>query len=148
MGKLIGAGGLGLLSAVMLMGYFNAEVSGPSAIIALLLSVGLPALGSAALVRSHLRETSALGANKERLRHESLEAEILQLAERKGGKLTVPEVIAETATDSERAMNALDALHMKNLAQIEVSDSGSLVYSFPGVHTLAEKASAKPVLDV
>ena len=32
MGKLIGAGGLGLLSAVMLMGYFNAEVSGPSAI--------------------------------------------------------------------------------------------------------------------
>lgn len=147
MGKLIGAGSLGLVSTVMLMGYFNADVSGPASVIALFLSVGLPALGSAALVRSHLRDTGTLRRNRGRLRRESLEAEILQLAARHGGKLTVLEVVAATATDSQRTEEALESLHMQSLTEIEVSESGVLVYSFPGLCSLSDKTTARPVLD-
>lgn len=147
MGKLFGAGGLGLLSLVMLLGFFRTDASGISAVLALLVTVGLPAAGSAALIYSHLTGRNFLEARREKLRRESLEAEILKLAATKGGKLTVVEVVSATAVDSERVKAALDSLHLKNHAQIQISESGTLVYSFPEIKGISEKSGAKGVLD-
>ncbi len=148
MGKLWAAGGLGILSLVMLMGFFRADVSGVSAALALLISVGLPAAGSGALLYSHFRQTGLLQGRKEKLRRQSLEAEVLRLAAKKDGKLTLAEVISETSVDADRAKAALDALHLRSLAEIELSESGVLVYAFSNVKAIQEKHTAKGVLDV
>lgn len=147
MGKLWAAGGLGLLSLVMLLGFFRADVSGLTAAFALLISVGLPGAASGALLYSHYRRKSLLRGSKNRLRLQSLEAEILRLAATKEGKLTLVEIITETSVDAERAQAALDALHLRDLAEIEVSDSGMLVYAFPETEAVHEKHTAKGVLD-
>ncbi|MDH3601901.1 MAG: hypothetical protein OEU26_20000, partial [Candidatus Tectomicrobia bacterium] len=84
---------------------------------------------------------------KERLRQRTLEAEILRLAAHRGGKLTVVEVVSELAVEPDTAKQALDALLGQSLAEIELTDSGVLVYTFYDIQHLAEKRASKGVFD-
>ncbi|MGH7676116.1 MAG: hypothetical protein ACREMV_12670 [Gemmatimonadales bacterium] len=149
MGKLIGGGALLFLSLFMLLGFFN--VSGrlgiPAAALTLLIAVGIPAGAGAALVRAYVRERRGFAGHRERLRLQTYQAEILKLAERRGGKLTVVEVVAEAALDPATAEAALASLVEQGVADIEVTESGLLVYTFPDVERLPEKGSSKGILD-
>ncbi|GBC62943.1 hypothetical protein DENIS_3927 [Desulfonema ishimotonii] len=80
-------------------------------------------------------------------RDKNLNADILRLARDKGGKLTVVEVMMALRLDADPAKNALDAFVHQGVAQIEVSESGVLVYAFYDIRHLDEKSSAKGVLD-
>lgn len=149
MGKLLGGGGLLFLALFMLLGFLNAapKTSGAVTAFTFLIAVVLPATGSAALFYSHCKQRGAFNHRKERLRQQTLEAEILKLAARKGGKLTVVEVVGEAAVDAETAKRALDSLATQSLASLELTDSGVLVYAFYDIQHLPEKHSAKDVLD-
>jgi len=138
-----------VISLFMLLGFMGAELEVGFAAEALTfaLLVLLPGLGGAALIYSHFHRGKKLAQRQEKLRRQTLEAELLRLAAAHGGKLTVAEVVLETSLDSETAEEALSDLHRRGLAQIELTESGNIVYAFHGVANLSEKETAKGVLD-
>ncbi len=148
MGKLLGGTGLLGLALFMLLGFFNAgPMSAVVATLTFLMVVALPAAGGGALLRSHFRGKSHFSRQREQLRLQTYESEILQLAQRKGGKLTVVEVAAETGLDAPTADAALRALAIQGVAEVEVTDSGMLVYAFYDIQKLPEKSTSRNILD-
>ncbi len=149
MGKLIGGGGLIAIALFMLLGFANASgnMSALVAGITFLIIVVAPAIGGAALLRSHFQEQSRLQRQKSGLRDRTIEAEIVKLAESKGGKLTVSEVVSGLAMDLDEAKTALDSLHQNSVADIELTEDGMMVYTFFEAKHLPGKSTSRGVLD-
>ncbi|HLB35029.1 MAG TPA: hypothetical protein VJL31_00500 [Gemmatimonadales bacterium] len=149
MGKLLAGAGLILISLFMLLGFFNLQqpLSPAVAAVTLLLTVALPAIGGARLAYLHFRERGVPAQRREALRLQTYQSEILKLAAKKGGKVAIVEVTAETGIDARSAEDALKGLLEQGIAEIEVTDSGLLVYSFGDVRSLPEKDSSKRILD-
>lgn len=149
MGRIAGAVALLVLSLFMLLGFFRsgAALGTPTTIIALLVTVGLPAAGAVALLAGRARARSRLTGRREQLRRQTIDAEVLRLAEQHGGKLTVVEVVGALAVSSEAAQATLEDFHSRELAEIEITDSGVIVYVFRDVQRLAEKTHSRGILD-
>jgi hypothetical protein len=130
----------------MLLGFLNSSASlgSPRAIVALLLTVGLPAAGGVALLRGI---GFARSARAERLRQQTIDAEILRLATQQSGKLTALEVATALALSPETAKASLDSLVERELADLEITDAGIIVYAFHEARNIAGKASARGILD-
>jgi hypothetical protein len=148
-GRLVAGGLLMLLSLFILVGFFqsDAPLAAPATIAALLISVALPAAGGVALIAGHVRGRGRRLARREELRRQTIESEILRLAEQRGGRLTAVEVASDMAISPEAAKDALDSLALRELAELEITESGVLVYSFHDVRHLREKPHARGVLD-
>jgi hypothetical protein len=138
-----------LLSLLMLVGFVRSDMAltAPAALAALLITVVLPAAGSLALAAGHVRGRGRLTRRKEELRRQTVESEILGLAARHSGRLTAVEVATDLAISPEAAKGALDSLAERELADIEITNSGLIVYAFRDVRNLGEKAEARGVLD-
>lgn len=148
MKKLLPAAFLAAVALFMLLGFLDSTAGGAGArIVGLLLSVGLPAVGSAALFRSYFRERDRLSGRKAQLRQQTVESEIIRLAGEHGARLTAVEVARYLTMTPEAAKDALDALAVRGQAEIEVTDAGLLVYNFYDVRHLGQKHSAKGLLD-
>lgn len=147
-GRLWGGGALILVAAFMLLGFLVS--GGPlwtwTNLIALLVSVGIPGVTGGALVASHFRGDE-LTARREALRLETIEAEVIRLAGRHDGRLTAVEVAGELGVPAEEAKRTLDALMLREVADLEVTESGVLVYAFHDVRHLEDKAAARPLLE-
>lgn len=141
-------GGIALLAiaAFMLLGFLNSSASlgSPTTIIALLLTVGLPAGAGVALLRGI---GGARNARSERLRQQTIDAEILRLAMQHAGKLTAVEVASALALPTETAKSSLDSMVERELADLEITDAGVIVYAFHDAKNIGGKASAKGILD-
>ncbi len=153
MGKQLLGIALLILSLFMLFGLFKADVaaSGATLAITVLIAIAAPAAGGGYLLWSSSsargRERSRLRQRKDVLRRQTLAAELLKLAERRDGRLTVVEAVAELAFDAATIDEALQNMAVEGLAEVQLSESGVLVYAFYDVQHLAEKATAKGVLD-
>lgn len=147
MNKAIAGSLLSGLSLLMLMGYFNANVQGLSALIAFLLVVVLPGGSGAYLLYSHFQQRQQLGVRKQQLGLKTLESEILKMARRQGGHLTVLEVTAEFGIDKALAEQALDSLAQQQYADYQITDEGLLVYTFAEVQQLSQKHQARSIED-
>ena len=136
------------LSGLMVYGFARsgAPLASPKTIIALLITVALPAAGGIALLRGGLG-----GGNRarrlEQLRQQTIEAEILRLAVKEGGRLTAMEVATALALPQEAVKETLDALVTRDVADIAVSDAGVIVYTFHDAKHIGSKDSARGVLD-
>ncbi len=64
---------------------------------------------------------------------ESAERTILQLARERNGKLTVADVAMNTSLPSSEAKEALEQLNLDRLVDMDVSESGVVVYLFHGI---------------
>ena len=148
MAKLFGVALLAL-SLFMLLGFLrsDADVGTPATIAALLITVAFPAVGGIALLTAPLRRRGRLATRKEVLWQQTVEAEILKLAAQREGRLTAVEVATEFALPPEKAKELLEALMVRDLADIQVTDSGVVVYAFHDIKHLADKPHAKGVLD-
>jgi hypothetical protein len=146
---LSGGGALLLVALFMLIGFLRADVDpyAPATLLALLIGVGLPAGAGAALIVGQLRKAGTGAQRVERLRQESQLAEVLRLAAARAGRLTVVEVVTELAIAPETAKEVLDVLMTRDLADIEITESGVLVYVFRDVRLLEEKQRSKGILD-
>jgi hypothetical protein len=82
----------------------------------------------------------------ERAQH-AVAAELLRLAELRGGRLTVAEVMAHLDLSKGDAERALEQLCRQGLADYRVSASGVLVYHFGALIGAEEKRLAEGVLD-
>lgn len=149
MARLTGSALLILLSLLMLVGFLrsDAALTAPATVVALLVTVVLPAAGGVALAAGQVRGRGRLGRRRDELRRQTIESEILRLAERHSGRLTAVEVASEMAISPEAAKEALDSLALREVADIEITDSGLIVYALRDVRHLAEKPHAKGVLD-
>jgi hypothetical protein len=149
MARLVGAVLLFLLSIFMLVGFLGstASIGAPATIAALLITVGLPAAAGIALASSHFRRGGRLARRRDELRRQTIESEILRLAGQHRGRLTAVEVAQEMAISPEQAKDALDSLVLREVAELEITDAGLLVYAFSDVQRLGEKSRAKGVLD-
>ncbi len=137
------------LSLFMLLGFFVSETdNGAGAeIVAILLTVLLPFVCGAGLIRSHYKRKSNLEKSKEVLLKQTMESKVLKLAAKRAGKLTVVEVMSEMFLDQDAAKEIMDSLASKNLASVGLTESGVIVYDFYDLRHLSEKHSAKDVLD-
>ena len=73
------------------------------------------------------------------------EQRILDLAERQGGRVTVAEVASRCDLTVDASKAALDQLVLHNIAELQVSERGVVVYAFPGFLSDEEKARAGDV---
>ncbi len=64
---------------------------------------------------------------------ESQERLILQLAQQRGGRLTVADVALNTALSSNQAQLLLEQYHLDGLSRVGVSDGGVVEYTFQGL---------------
>ncbi len=149
MGKLIGGVALLGVALFMLLGYVGLDraLAPAVAVVTLLLTVGLPAAGGAALVWSWMRERGSFARHRERLVLETHQAEILRFATTKGGKVTVLEIVGEIGIGVDATEAALRDLAERSIAEVEVSETGMLVYRIPDIQKLPEKGTSKGVLD-
>jgi hypothetical protein len=135
-----------LLAGVMLYGFLrsNESLTAPATIAALFITVVAPAIGGIALLRGR---DLARARRLDQLRQQTIEAEILRLAVQEGGRLTAVEVSTGLGITPEAAKDTLDAMVVRDLADIAVSDRGVLVYTFHDAKYLGGKGDAKGVLD-
>lgn len=137
------------LSLFMLVGFMrsDADIGAPATIAALLITVALPALGGIALLTKRFRRGARLAERREVLRQQTYESEILRLAAQRQGRLTAVELVTEFAITPEKANELLESLMVRQLADVEVTDSGVVVYVFHDVKNLADKPHARGILD-
>src|SRR5687767_11079446 len=145
-GRTIGGIAFLALAGLMLLGFVrsDASIATPATIFALLLTVGLPAAGGVYLLRGPRGRSAASVAQ---LRQQTIESEILRLAMQHGGRLTVVEVASALALPSESAKETLDSLAERELADLEITDKGVIVYAFHDAKHLGDKHSARGILD-
>ena len=74
-----------------------------------------------------------LRRSAKRRARESGERMILKLAQERGGRLTVADVAMNTDLSSEQAKSLLDQCNLDRLAEMGVSESGVVVYTFRGM---------------
>ena len=149
MGKLIGGSALIAVALFMLVGFLNVSrpLSGPAAIATLLFTVALPGAVGLALVRSHFAARRGLARRREALGRQTQEAELLKLAQEHQGRLTVVEAASRLALPAAAVEELLRGLHNQGLAEIEITDAGLLVYTFPDVQKLPGKGTSRDVLE-
>ena len=149
MKKIAGAVGLALLALFMLAGFLNsdADASAGARLLALGITVILPAAGAVLLARSHFADKSRLTGRRAELRRHAMESEIVRLAQARGGKLLAVEVAMSLHVAEDTAREALDAMVARERAELEVTDEGNLVYAFPTLRQLSDKSTARGLLD-
>jgi predicted DNA-binding transcriptional regulator len=137
------------VSLFMLLGFFNADLSSSAmaTVGALLVGVALPGAVGGTLVTLHFRQGKGLARRREQLRLQTQEAEVLRLAGEHDGRLTVVEVVRELAMEHSGAEALLRSMVERGVAEIEVTESGLLVYTFPDVQRLQDKPTSRGVLD-
>ncbi len=149
MKKITGAVGLALLALFMLAGFLNSDTtaSAGARLLALGITVVLPAAGAVLLVRSHFAEKSRLTGRRAELRRQATESELLRLAQGRGGKLMAIEAAMSLHLSEDSARETLDAMVGAGRAELEVTDEGNLVYTFPTLKALSDKSTARGILD-
>ena len=149
MWKLVGSALLLMLSLFLFAGFLQSDAArtAPATLAALLITVVLPAAGGIALAISHFGGRDRLARRREALRQQTIESEILRLAGQHAGRLTAVEVAQAMAITPEAAKVVLDELAVREHADLEITESGVIVYSFYDVRHLGQKSSAKGVLD-
>jgi hypothetical protein len=75
------------------------------------------------------------------------DSELLRLAERRAGSLSVAEVVTYADLDAMEAERRLDALCRRGLCELRVTDEGVVIYRFAKTPTVAEKLAARGVLE-
>lgn len=146
------AGGIVLLmvSVFMGIGFLAGGASQHSIgvqIFSILIAVGVPGAGGVLLLRQHHRRALPSPPEHAALPRERWTSELVKLAARKGGRLTVVEVVAGTALAPDDAQTAFDELCASGLAEPEVTESGLIVYAFRDLLLLSEKSESQGLLE-
>lgn len=138
--------GLLALAGLLLYGFLrsSASLASPATVAALLITVALPAAAGIAILRGFTRGDTA---RREKLRQATVEAEVMKLAMQHAGKLTAVEVATALALPIDATKAHLDAMVEREIADIEITDDGVIVYTFQDAKHLGGKATSRGILD-
>jgi hypothetical protein len=130
--------------------FLNAELQTSFIVklISFLMAVILPGLVGIYMIIGHYKEIKRIKSSKNELGKKALQADIIKFAEQKEGKLSVVEVMGEFALDEDEVKNAMNSLMAQSIANIELTDSGLIVYKFTDIKLLKDKDNSKDILDV
>jgi hypothetical protein len=101
-----------------------------------------PACGGWWLLREAVGRAKALLAADR-----AWDSELLRLAERRAGSLSVAEVVTYADLDAAEAERRLDALCRRGLCELRVTNDGVVVYRFADPPTAAQKLAAQGVME-
>ena len=154
MKRLIGGSALIGLSLFMLLGFTlsfkkaKLPTSRAITVIAFGIAVVLPlGTGMGLLYGHHGPNKKYLNARQKELRSRTIQSEILKLAIAHKGKLTAVKVVAELGIDLASATQHLKLLTHQELAELEITESGTLVYAFQDIQALSEKMTSRRISD-
>ena len=140
--------GIGLLAlaGLMLYGFLRSSlaITAPATIGALLVAVALPAIAGFMLIRGI---GTADQARRDSLRQQTIEAEVMKLAIQHQGKLTTLEVATALALPQDETKVALDRMVEREIADLEITDDGVIVYTFDAAKRLGSKGTSRGILD-
>lgn len=150
MRKLISGAALISLSLFMALGFAKADLKvDPSVKISTFaLAVMLPFGSGVGLLYGHQRDRHQRLQSRQSQVLNTHTSTILQFAQQHNGKLTIVEVVAGLGLTPEQGQRAIDRLMKAQLAELEVTDSGTLVYTFPDIQALPEKANSQSLLEL
>jgi hypothetical protein len=83
---------------------------------------------------------------KGKLDRQRRERSVLKVIAARGGRVTPFELAAESDMDIKEAQAFLDNLCTNGIGQLQVTDTGELVYTFSGIISSSEKQTAKSPL--
>ena len=136
-----------LLAVFLFVGFLGSDAEFTTATaVALLIGVGLPTFAATRMLLKGGRERGRLEKQTE-LRARTVEAEVLRIAKAHDGKLTIVEIVSELAISQEEAQATVDSLVRQQIADIEITESGVLVYAFRDIKYLREKPSSRNILE-
>ena len=149
MRKLVSGAALISLSLFMALGFVKADLKTDTSvkIATFALAVVLPLGSGVGLLYGHQRDRHQRGQQTQDLVRNTQTSAILQLAQQSDGKLTLVEIVAELGLTPDQGQQSLDHLMQAQLAEIEVTESGTLVYCFPDIQALPEKARSQSILE-
>jgi hypothetical protein len=145
-----------LVCGIMTTGYLSLLASGgdqrlsSGAYVALAVFFGCGTLAGAHLTWRMLRSPKAAHSTRalrpppaaSAPRDADRERQVLRLAEHEKGRVTLPEVVVGCDLTIAEARATLDRLVLLEVAEIRVTETGVLVYVFPGFLSDADKARA------
>lgn len=93
------------------------------------------------IVNSLFRGKGKLSYGKavENKNYETPEKSIVKIAKKHNNKITIIDVIRETSLSSEQAEDTLKKLASRGLAEIDVKESGTVVYVFRDVDSVIDE---------
>jgi hypothetical protein len=130
--KVIGGGILIFGGLFMLAGFFASTKPSTFAtdITLILLFVLAPIVGGAMLIRSNYLLNKKREMETRKNIFASREKEILKLAKKKDGELTIPEIVAETSMNADEADEIMREFVVKQYVDMKVTNEGTVVYEF------------------
>ena len=149
MARLAGAIALLMVSVFMFIGFLAGGGRNHGLgveIFVFALTVVVPGATGLNLLRQHLRRLPPEPAPMAVLPAMNEESRIVHLAEGKGGRLTVIEVVGELGLGVEKAEAFFADLVARDLADVEMTDSGLTVYVFRDILKLKDKGTSHDVL--
>jgi predicted DNA-binding transcriptional regulator len=69
------------------------------------------------------------------------------MAAERGNRITVIELVTELSLTAEMARGTLEDMLRRGLADIQVTDLGGIVYTFPDLDHLHDRSRSKGLLD-
>jgi|SRR5690606_8593059 len=146
MAGLIGAASI-IFSITFLLGAVASlitKTSSPTSVVGLIISAIILII-TPFIIGFFLMKWAFTAHKVERKKLNKKERMVLQLAETRGGRLTLTELAMETPLTLEEAKDLLDEWALKGYATIKISEKGTLVYHFYDMLTKKEKHDAKGV---
>ncbi len=144
--------GVAFFSAIFAAALFGELVTGGDgktsfgAYLGLLVFLSLTLAGGAWLAWTRLwRAPGRAGHRKPTPDAAEREQRILDLAEQRTGRVTVAEVASKCDLTVDQSKAALDTLVLQGITELQVSESGVLVYVFPGFLSDDEKSRAEGI---
>ena len=115
------------------MGFFlNAVEKGVDAgdIAAVFLLGIAPVAAGGMLIRSHFKDKQKVALEKKKVLQTQQEKEIILLAQQKGGRLSIPEIVAGTSLSTIEADQLMREMTTKGYVDMQVTDAGVIIYEF------------------
>ena len=133
---------VGIFMGVGLLLNMGGPASAAVMVLSFLLFSAAPIYGGVRLLRNPGERARALQAA-----NQAWESELLRLAARRDGSLSVAEVVAHADLDAVQAEARLDEMCKRGLCEIRVTEQGVVIYRFAALPSAADKRSAQGVLE-
>jgi hypothetical protein len=99
--------------------------------IAAILMLGIaPIAGGGVLIRSHFKRKRNVLLDQKKALQAKQETEIFRLAQQKGGRLSIPDIVAGTSLSTIEVDQIMRTMAENGYVSMEVTNSGIIIYEF------------------
>jgi hypothetical protein len=131
--KKFASGGLLIVFGLFMLLLFLSG-TGPSTFLVgvatFLLMVLAPIAAGTFMIRSHFQAKKKSAEESRKKLLAAREKEVLMLAGRKNGILTIPEIVAETSMNADEANEIMREMVVKLYADMKITNDGEVIYNF------------------